>query len=130
MCTRQVMPVSILRDQVLVQFLYWLHASRRGSLNAVIHEEALCHERSPHIRAVLPSIVNVQIEASLKTMTKVWMGWQDFSAAVRCGDLQIERPREFTRSASTWLGLSSLSGVRKQPPDLRVMRPAATIAQH
>jgi DNA-binding HxlR family transcriptional regulator len=69
--------------------------------------------------------VDVQIEAGLKTMTKVWMGWQDFSTAVRCGDLQIEGPRKFTKSASTWLGLSSLAGVRKQSPDLRVMRPAA-----
>jgi DNA-binding HxlR family transcriptional regulator len=69
--------------------------------------------------------VDVQIEAGLKTMTKVWMGWQDFSTAVQCGDLQIEGPRKFTKSASTWLGLSSLAGVRKQSPDLRVMRSAA-----
>ena len=69
--------------------------------------------------------VDVQIEAGLKTMTKVWMGWQDFSSAVQCGDLQIEGPRKFTKSASTWLGLSSLAGVKKQPPDLRVMRSAA-----
>jgi DNA-binding HxlR family transcriptional regulator len=74
--------------------------------------------------------VDVQIEANLKTMTKVWMGWQGFSAAVRCGDLQIVGPREFTRSASAWLGLSSLAGVRKQPPDRRVMRPAVATAQH
>jgi DNA-binding HxlR family transcriptional regulator len=74
--------------------------------------------------------VHVLIEASLKTMTKVWMGWQDFSAALRCGDLQIEGPRELTRSASTWVGLSSLAKVRKQPPDRRVMRSVATAASH
>jgi DNA-binding HxlR family transcriptional regulator len=66
--------------------------------------------------------VDVQIEANLKTMTKVWMGWQDFSAAVRCGDLRIDGPRQFTKTAITWLGLSSLAGVKKQPPDRRVMR--------
>ena len=55
--------------------------------------------------------VDVQIEANLKTMTKVWMGWQDFSAALRCGDLQIEGPRALTRSAST-VGLSSVAAVR------------------
>jgi hypothetical protein len=69
--------------------------------------------------------VDVQIEANLKTMTQVWMGWQNFSAAVRCGDLRIEGPREFTRSASTWLGLSSLAGVKKQPSNRRIMRSAA-----
>lgn len=74
--------------------------------------------------------VDVQIEANLKTMTKIWMGWQDFSTALRCGDLQIEGPRRFTTSASTWLGLSSLANVRKQPPDRRVMRSAATTASH
>jgi len=74
--------------------------------------------------------VDVQIEANLKTMIKVWMGWQNFSAAVRCGDLRIEGPRELTRSASTWLGLSSLAGMKKQPSNRRVMRSAAITALH
>jgi len=73
--------------------------------------------------------VDVQIEASLKTMTKVWMGWQDFSAAISCGDLQIDGPRKFTTNAKTWLGLSSLAGVRKQPPERRAMRPTGIAAQ-
>jgi DNA-binding HxlR family transcriptional regulator len=71
--------------------------------------------------------VDIQIEAGIRTMTKVWMGWQDFSAALRCGDLQIEGPRQFTKNATTWLGLSSLAGVRKQPPDRRV-RPTSIAA--
>jgi DNA-binding HxlR family transcriptional regulator len=72
--------------------------------------------------------VDVEIEASLKTMTKVWMGWQGFSAAVRCGDLRIDGPREFTKTATTWLGLSALAGVKKQPPGRRVMRQTAMAA--
>ncbi len=74
--------------------------------------------------------VDVEIEASLKTMTKVWMGWQAFSAAVRCGDLRIDGPREFTKTATTWLGLSALAGVKKQPPGRRVMRQTAMAAQN
>jgi DNA-binding HxlR family transcriptional regulator len=66
--------------------------------------------------------VDVEIEADLKTMTKVWMGWDDLSAAVRRGDLLIEGPRELTKDAKIWLGLSSLAGVKKRPPQLRVMR--------
>jgi len=37
--TPERMPVSMLRDQALVQFLYWLPASQRGSLNDVTLEE-------------------------------------------------------------------------------------------
>jgi HxlR-like helix-turn-helix protein len=72
--------------------------------------------------------VDVEIEANLKTMTKVWMGWQEFSAAVRCGDLKINGPQKFTRNATSWLGLSSLAGVSKQPPSRRV-RPTVFTAQ-
>jgi hypothetical protein len=73
--------------------------------------------------------VTVELEASLKTVTKVWMYWQGFSAALRCGDLQIDGPREFTKNATVWLGLSSLAGVKKQPTDRRVMRPTAIAAR-
>ena len=73
--------------------------------------------------------VTVELEASLKTVTKVWMCWQGFSAALRCGDLQIDGPREFTKNATVWLGLSSLAGVKKQPTDRRVMRPTAIAAR-
>jgi DNA-binding HxlR family transcriptional regulator len=74
--------------------------------------------------------VDVQIEASLQTMTKVWMGWQDFSAAVSCGDLLIQGPRLLIKSATAWLGLSSLANVRKQPLDRRVLRSLVTTTRH
>jgi len=51
--------------------------------------------------------VDVEIEASLRIMTKVWMGWQDFSAAIKCGDLKINGPQKFTRNA-TRTGLASV----------------------
>jgi len=70
--------------------------------------------------------VDVEIETSVRTMTKVWMGWQEFGAAVKCGDLLIEGPREITKDAKTWLGLSTLAGVRKRPEELRVMRQQAS----
>jgi DNA-binding HxlR family transcriptional regulator len=64
--------------------------------------------------------VDIEIEASLNTMTKVWMGWQNFSSAVSSGDLKINGLQKFTKNATSWLGLSSLADVSKQPPGRRV----------
>jgi DNA-binding HxlR family transcriptional regulator len=66
--------------------------------------------------------VDVNIEADLRTMTMVWMGWEDFGKAQREKRLRISGNRTFVQSAKEWLGLSLLAGVPKQPADLRVLR--------
>lgn len=66
--------------------------------------------------------VDVEIEAELATMTKVWMGWEDFAEARRQDRLRISGDRTFVRRAREWLGLSKLAAIAKQPPALRVFR--------
>jgi DNA-binding HxlR family transcriptional regulator len=64
--------------------------------------------------------VDVQIEVSAETMTKVFMGWQEFSHAEKKGDLKLKGPKQFTRNAASWLGQSRLAIIKKQPLELRV----------
>lgn len=66
--------------------------------------------------------VDVEIEADLRTMTKVWMGWEDFAKAQREGRLQIRGDRKLAARAREWLGLSKLAGIPKQPEAQRVWR--------
>jgi hypothetical protein len=66
--------------------------------------------------------VDVEIEADLRTMTMVWMGWEDFSKAQGEGRLQIRGDRKFVTRAKEWLGLSKLAGIPKQPEAERVWR--------
>lgn len=66
--------------------------------------------------------VDVEIEAGLRTMTMIWMGWEDFANAQRDERLQIRGDRKFVRRAKEWLGLSKLAGIAKQPEELRVFR--------
>lgn len=66
--------------------------------------------------------VDVEIEAELATMTKVWMGWEDFAAARRSDRLRIAGEARFVKRAKEWLGLSKLAAIPKQPASLRVFR--------
>lgn len=66
--------------------------------------------------------VDVEIEADLRTITMVWMGWEEFVKAQREQKLRIRGNRTFVQSAKEWLGLSMLAGIRKQPTELRVLR--------
>jgi len=66
--------------------------------------------------------VDVEIEADLRTITMVWMGWEEFAKAEREKKLRIRGNRTYVQSAKEWLGLSVLAGVRKQPEELRVLR--------
>ena len=71
--------------------------------------------------------VNVEIEADLRTMTTIWMGWEDLTKAQHDGKLQIRGDRKFTSRAREWLGLSKLSGIAKQPEQSRVFRATAVV---
>lgn len=64
--------------------------------------------------------VDVQIEASAATLTKVFMGWSDFSEEVSAGNLKLIGPEKYTRNAEQWIGHSRLAGIKKQPRALRV----------
>lgn len=66
--------------------------------------------------------VDVEIEADLRTITMVWMGWENFAKAQREKKLRIWGNRTYVQSAKEWLGLSVLAGIRKRPEELRVLR--------
>ena len=66
--------------------------------------------------------VDVEIEADLRTMTMIWMGWEDFAKAQHDQRLHIRGDRRFVKRAKEWLGLSKLAGLAKQPEELRVFR--------
>jgi DNA-binding HxlR family transcriptional regulator len=73
--------------------------------------------------------VDVEIEADLRTMTRVWMGWEDFAQARRDQRLRIRGDGRLVKRAKEWLGLSKLAAIPKQPAELRVFRrPQATLA--
>ena len=64
--------------------------------------------------------VDVQIKADIKTLTKVWMGWDDFDLAVREQKLQIWGEKQYTTIAKDWLGQSILAGIKKEPESKRL----------
>lgn len=72
--------------------------------------------------------VDVEIEADLRTMTTIWMGWDDLTKAQRDGRLQIRGDRKLISRAKEWLGLSKLAGIAKQPEELRIFRATAGMA--
>ncbi|HYC44128.1 MAG TPA: helix-turn-helix domain-containing protein [Burkholderiales bacterium] len=68
--------------------------------------------------------VDVEIEAGLRTMTAIWMGWTDLADAQRDKAISIRGDARFVKRAREWLGLSKLAGITKRPEELRVFRQA------
>ena len=66
--------------------------------------------------------VDVHLEAGIKDMTRVWMGWLPLDRAIADGRLLLDGPPEWTSNLRDWLGLSSVSGTAKQPKAQRVLR--------
>jgi DNA-binding HxlR family transcriptional regulator/putative sterol carrier protein len=66
--------------------------------------------------------IDVEIVADLQCLTKVWMGWEDFSEAIASGKLQITGDPKFASRARTWLGLSKLAPIPKRALADRVLR--------
>jgi len=54
----------------------------------------------------------VQLSATLRTMTRIWMGDLEFQAAIDQGVLRYEGPEKYRSKARQWLGLSSLASVK------------------
>ena len=71
--------------------------------------------------------VHVEIETGLRTMTMIWMGWEDFAKAQREGKLSIRGDRKFVQRAREWLGLSKLAAIPKQAEALRIFRESAAV---
>ncbi len=64
--------------------------------------------------------VDIQINVSAKKLTKIWMGWEDFNQALKANEISLSGDEKYKKLAITWLGHSSVAGVRKRPTDERV----------
>jgi DNA-binding HxlR family transcriptional regulator len=66
--------------------------------------------------------IDVQLETDLRTMTRVWMGWDDLEAAVRGERILLSGPSNLVGRVRQWLGLSGLAVIAKQAAADRVLR--------
>lgn len=64
--------------------------------------------------------VDVQIDVSIEKLTKVWMGWEDMSEAIKQNQLKLKGKKTYTDLATTWLGASSVSHIKKRAVDQRI----------
>lgn len=64
--------------------------------------------------------VDVQLEAATRDLIKAWMGWDNFSEAIKTGNIILRGPKQYIDIAKQWLGQSRLAGIKKQPSELRV----------
>ncbi|GAC25665.1 HxlR family transcriptional regulator [Paraglaciecola mesophila KMM 241] len=64
--------------------------------------------------------VDVNIEVAARELTKIWMGWEDFSAAVKDQTLKFRGPKKYTEIAEYWLGCSTLAHIKKREGHLLV----------
>ncbi|MEM9432310.1 MAG: helix-turn-helix domain-containing protein [Pseudomonadota bacterium] len=67
--------------------------------------------------------VDVTIESGVKDFTRVWMGWLPILQAQDEGRLLVDGPPRFARDVANWLGLSSVSKIKKRPSEQTVRRP-------
>ena len=63
---------------------------------------------------------DVKIEVSAKTLTKIWMGWEDFDLAIKDKSLKLSGNKEYTDIAALWLGSSSVAHIKKREEQLQV----------
>ncbi len=64
--------------------------------------------------------VDVQIEATTRNLTKLYMGWSEFSPAIKNKEVILRGPRCYTDNVQEWLGRSRLANIKKQPAELLV----------
>jgi hypothetical protein len=64
--------------------------------------------------------VDVDIEVAARELTKIWMGWEDFTAAVEGRKLKFKGPKKYTEIAEYWLGCSTLAHIKKREKHLLV----------
>lgn len=66
--------------------------------------------------------IDVYISSDLISFTKVWMGWADYEVAIESQLIRIDGLDKYVTTAKDWLGLSSLSHIKKQAIQERVLR--------
>ncbi len=64
--------------------------------------------------------VDVQIEATTRNLTKVYMGWSDFNEAIQSKHVIFRGPDQYIKMADKWFGRSRLAPIKKQPKEFLV----------
>lgn len=112
---RNAIPLPSLPNPFVAKFLltdapeknahYWLVLEDR--------EAFICHQdRNLH--------VDVDIEVDVRTLCKIWMGWEDFNSAITDGLMVIHGPQKYTKNAQDWLGRSTVAHIEKVAPALQL----------
>ena len=117
---RNVRPIAELPERFTVRF-HFADAPEGLRQHWLVFEQGevdLCYVDPGHD-------VDVEVEADLRTMTRVWMGWRDLNAALADGSLTVTGPRAHVASMREWLGLSRLAHIPKREPRERVLRAEA-----
>lgn len=91
-------------ERVVAQFdLYGTHEERYW----LVFEKP-----SPSVCYKDPELeVDVIINADTLTLHRVWMGRDDFVAAIRRGNIVLDGPREIVRALPDWFALSLFAGI-------------------
>jgi DNA-binding HxlR family transcriptional regulator len=61
--------------------------------------------------------VDVQIEATTRNLTKLYMCWSEVAAAIKSKEVVLRGPSCYTNIAQEWLGRSRLADIKKQPAE-------------
>jgi len=112
---RNAVPMKELPNPFIVEF-YLNDVPENKSAHWLVFEDGkvdLCHIDHGFD-------VNVLIDVSIKKLTKVWMGWEDISQAIKDSSLKLKGDKKYTSIAAQWLGHSSVAHVKKRPMDERV----------
>jgi DNA-binding HxlR family transcriptional regulator len=64
--------------------------------------------------------VDVQLEATAETLTKVYMGWSQLADEIKQGNLILRGSKKHLALTDKWMGYSRLASIKKQPKQVRV----------
>ncbi len=64
--------------------------------------------------------VNVYFDTSVKTLTQIWMGWENFDQAVKQRKIILKGNKKLLACAEQWLGKSGLAGIERRPKEQRI----------
>lgn len=83
-----------------------LHGSHHGRYWLVFEKPnpSVCY-KDPELE------IDVFINADTLTLHRIWMGRDDFVAAIRREDITLQGPREFVRALPDWFALSLFAGI-------------------
>ena len=71
--------------------------------------------------------IDVHLETDLRTMTRVWMGWDDLDVALREERIHLTGARKPVQLVRQWLGLSQLAEIPKKMSEERVLRSTTVV---